>query len=1437
MGVFDERRKKLGISTPQPSSSKSSTVPAGGGSAFERRRAQMEQDREERRQQSIREAKERSDKASEPKIAEGKKVVSSLTPGLSALRDNTTSRPVVPPTPTLKELGNVAALNRAIEETKGQNFPDNSPAIVKKLKQAEAVVQNLSGKATRNATGDKSVYVPEINPALEPLTDFFSLGGYLFDPSGMRYGKIANDAYKGAGALLDRAGVTNRLGRSVAQGATTGAVEGAYQSAVTDQDVLQGAALGAGLGAAAPVVGKAIGAVVSKARGIGKAEQEAVEPARSRFDARREELSVDRQDQQPPADDAVQEIPSNPVVPVREQTPSAINELDQTTRNRGNLSTQVESGRFSPDLQEAIKRRDNTYTQRTHAGALEEANAGLQNLSEAEARFLGNRDVNDTHIATGYRLMQELDRMGEYERAANVSSKLMEDLTKAGQSASAARIIQRLSPEGQLMHLQRVAKEAGQEVSTADQVAYTTLAKDVQSGSQSGEATSDFMNILNKFKNGETVTPDELKQAKSILSDAQKYLKPVKETKLPTELTDVRKRDKVLSYLEKQAEEARKQWNAKRNIGFAQRIGEPDLVLLAKMGTYQLAKGAVKVADFTEAMVKELGEDIRPYVEDIYDRASKMIGASSRHISEGNLDKAEEAFRRMSGEASAEKEVVNQMSELVKKIISDVKGDGVDVNDLAAIKELSNEIARIPTKYKAPSQEQRFLSSVKSLAKKLSDIEQEKVTPDQANREVSSLIRQVSDLAEGTKKKSEPLDSASLKNLAHDLMGVQRPNPQPKSLYEKLTEKFIKENGVSEKDVDVLRKLAKDLNELKGAKATDADIQMQKILNKYTKSSLNDKLNTLRYIAMLFNTSTQAVNAASGPAMATLGNLADVFGTMADIAMSAVMKNRPRTTTLYGTNPLRFMAEYFKNLKVGTKAGWHGAEPSGIRSQSDIRGLAFKGNNPASWLPSVLERSLGAVSKGADYATYKTVFDSEIRKQAYLAAKNGKIKPADRKAFIDDFIVNPPDSAIEQADKIGKNTTFQRQDTLGGKLAQSIHGSVPEIAKPVVGAVVPFVRTPVNIASTAVNMTPAGVIRGLFDLAYRKDTVTQREAIRKLGLALTGTGIGGLGYYLADLGIITGANDSGDKNVDSVREQAGQGKYRFNTSALGRYFNALISGEGEQKAREAAKYQEGDKQFDYNKLQPIAFPLAAGASIQENEDKDLGEAAQTVATDTAGSLLGMSALTGIQNVTQKPMQGTQGEKTLSLPVNIIESYLKSFSPSLLAQEARRQDPIQRKAPYNEGLVTDVAGYFQSRLPGQSQNLPPSLTPLGDTKRYSEGVTGQYLNPYKSETANFNKAATIISDLIDRTGDKALAPSAPEKSVTGKDKYDKSVTIAIPPERYVKYQEEIGKEITRQILNLGKMNDADKSEKIKEIYSKVKETYRNKVKKELGIVVR
>jgi hypothetical protein len=261
-----------------------------------------------------------------------------------------------------------------------------------------------------------------------------------------------------------------------------------------------------------------------------------------------------------------------------------------------------------------------------------------------------------------------------------------------------------------------------------------------------------------------------------------------------------------------------------------------------------------------------------------------------------------------------------------------------------------------------------------------------------------------------------------------------------------------------------------------------------------------------------------------------------------------------------------------------------------------------------------------------------------------------------------------------------------------------------------------------------------------------------------------------------------------------------------------------------------AAYQEGDRTFNYNKLQPIAFPVALGAGIQAG-------GIEGGLTQAAGSLLSMSMLKSIQDVISTGYSGSEGEKQLGAINRWVESYLKSFSPSLLAQEARREDTTQRQTSFNQGYKKDLGDYYKSRIPSlggrvpeqfTSKSLPAKVTTLGQTKQGTHNnVAGNFINPIQSDVQQYSKAAAIIGVLIDKTGDDSIAPSAPPKAING---------VKIPPKRYEQYQRDIGNEITEKVLRVWERDISDdrKVKQIAQIILDTKAKYRDKLKHELGI---
>lgn len=985
------------------------------------------------------------------------------------------------------------------------------------------------------------------------------------------------------------------------------------------------------------------------------------------------------------------------------------------TLERGFYKNIEKNGDFSDQLNQGLKTTDKTYERLTNVETVAKANENVKNLTAAEAQFLGNEVLSAEHVATGQRLMQQLDSMGEHERALNVANKLAADLTKSGQTSQAAAILKRLSPEGQLLNLVRTATKSGKTVTVEDSEVYKNLAKEAQKAGLTGERSSQVMEIFDRAKAGETISEEDHKVLDELLKDVRVYVKSkdgktLKEAKLPKKLEEKKIRDQVLSVLEEQEKKVLERMRARGN-----RLSSTPFDVYADyalLGSIKLAKGAISFSKWSEQMIKDAGEDIRPHLATIYEKAQRMLEDTTNKISETKVINAE-----------------------------------------------------------------------------------------------------------------------------------------------KVAEKFIKEGKITPQDEEMLRNLSKQLHELSESKSIQADMQMQQILNSYQKVDFGGKVATLRYMAMLLNTSTQSVNAMSGPIMMTYNHMLDVIATPFDIIYSGMFKTQRNVTFKQGPgladNLFEPVKDWFKGLKVGGKAGWEGVDPEGIATQHDIRGLSFPSKvNPL----GLTERTIGAVAKAPDYATFSATKKMELRKIAYLDALNKGVKGKEAiRNYMDKFISNPDPKALEQAARVGKKTTFQFTEGFAGKAAnaaRNINNLTGSKDLGIANAVLPFIRTPVNMAIVGVENTPAGIVKGLFEinrLRAGSDIISKREIIKTFTSATAGgTGVlGGLGFILAGLGIVTGDYSSQSRDVQNIQDAVGEGKFRFNTTAFGRMFDALTSGNVDN-LKEVSQYRKGDHQFDYNKLQPLAFPFAAGATFSDQQkmagqagargeayplSKQLGESGKSA----AASLFGMSSLQGLTNTFRTKPGATGADIPIQIAQNIGESFIKGFSPSLVAQEARRQDHIQRETAFNQSFGEDVGSYFKSRTPGLSQSLPPKITNLGDTKKNFPGVAGNYLNPLRSEKTQYNEAAQVLMELIQRTGNEELAPKPMDKSVTGKNSEGMSTTVKLTPARYAKLQEDVGKQIAKLILELPKlMSDEEMSFRVEKIYEVIRGIERNKVKEELKL---
>lgn len=118
------------------------------------------------------------------------------------------------------------------------------------------------------------------------------------------------------------------------------------------------------------------------------------------------------------------------------------------------------------EIQNAVAEGMATKYGTTNQKALDQAEQILAesgNLDVAYGKFKSvlddEKQIKPKDIALGYRLLQKYQETGQNAIAADVAMDVSEMLSKVGQSLQASQILKRLSPEGRLVSVQRLAKK------------------------------------------------------------------------------------------------------------------------------------------------------------------------------------------------------------------------------------------------------------------------------------------------------------------------------------------------------------------------------------------------------------------------------------------------------------------------------------------------------------------------------------------------------------------------------------------------------------------------------------------------------------------------------------------------------------------------------------------------------------------------------------------------------------------------------------------------------------------------------------------------------------------------------------------------------------------------------------------------------------------
>ena len=585
--------------------------------------------------------------------------------------------------------------------------------------------------------------------------------------------------------------------------------------------------------------------------------------------------------------------------------------------------------------------------------------------------------------------------------------------------------------------------------------------------------------------------------------------------------------------------------------------------------------------------------------------------------------------------------------------------------------------------------------------------------------------------------------------------------------------------------------------------------EVYKELGQQVSKSAMEKIDSWRYFAMLANPRTHIRNIVGNLAMGQTQRLRNKIAGSIEAIVSKVNPDIERTHTIV---PASKEVKQFAKNDIVNVADRLGLNENKYNPKSRLQ------NNMRTFESDILENTVGKVFNLNDKALeaedgwgLKAGYKNALSE--YMTANN--LTPDN---ITDVQLAKARNYAVEQA----KEATFHQESRMASLLNQLSNRN--KFAKYTTDAVLPFVKTPLNIAKSGIGYSPVGLVKSaIYDtVQLRKGNISINQYIDNISKGLTGTGIALVGYALADAGILK-ASGSDDKDKEKYDESTGRQTYSI---------------------------QIGDNTYSLDWLAPTGIPLFIGAEISElshqkekektsssDQDSKYNQALETTTnllnalTNSMNPMTEMSMLSGLTSALSSYEQGSS-QMLASIGTNAAKSYVNQFIPTALGQIAKTTDKYERNTtstktdPLSKAVDT-TKNQIINKIPGLRKTLPIKTDIWGNNMEQSSNVVQRGLEnavlPWARKNVSSSNVDKELNKLYDKIGESSILPDIINKKLTinGKE-------YRLTNEEYSNYKKEYGKTSYNLINDLisskeyKSMSDIQKQKAIEEIYSYAKE---------------
>jgi hypothetical protein len=515
-----------------------------------------------------------------------------------------------------------------------------------------------------------------------------------------------------------------------------------------------------------------------------------------------------------------------------------------------------------------------------------------------------------------------------------------------------------------------------------------------------------------------------------------------------------------------------------------------------------------------------------------------------------------------------------------------------------------------------------------------------------------------------------------------------------------------------------------------------------------------EKIDTWRYFSMLANIRTHARNMIGNVAMGKMQRVKDKLAGGIEDVVSKFNPELERTKTLRRADKKtkEFAKQDFKNADVQSRLELN---ENKYNPQSRLQ------NARRTFKSDVMENTLGRLFNLND--TLLEAEDGLGLKAGYQKALSDYITA--NKINVDNITDAQLSKARNYAIQQAKEATFHQANAIASAVTQFQNKN--NVTKFFVDAVLPFKKTPMNVAKSGMEYSPLQIAKSAtLDLVnLRKGKISINQYIDNLSKGMTGTGIALAGYALAKAGILK-ASGGDDKDKEKYDEE--QGKQSYSIEIAG-------------------------KTYSLDWLAPTGIPLFVGAETfklfnQEETEKSTEKSSEEdrlkQAIKGASNLLNagatavnpmseMSMISGLTNALASYNTSDNLGSLGNIMTNAGKSYVNQFFPTLMGQVAKTGDEYERTtkstATGTIGKAVDqTINQIKNKVPGLRQTLPIKTDIWGKDVKQEVNLPlrafNNFINPATVKDVSTDKVDAELNKLYDVNKNKDLLPDILTKTI-------------------------------------------------------------------------